>query len=74
MSKTKGYMIASILLCILSLGCIGTTVAEIIRQQYAMSSWNFWGAVIFHAVVMMFAGFVFGKARNVTDHTHKEVA
>jgi hypothetical protein len=74
MLKRKGYLIASILLCLLALGCIGTTTVEIIRQQYVMSSWNFWGAVIFHAVVMMLAGFVFGKARSVTSHPQKEDA
>jgi len=68
----KGYLIGCIILFIVSLGCIGTTVVEVIRKTYTMSSWNFWGAVIFHVVVAMIAVFLLARTRNVQHDTHKE--
>ena len=69
----KGYLNSSIILFIVSLDCIETTVAEVIRKTYAMSSWNFWGAVVFHVVVAMIAVFLLEKARNVQQHKEGEL-
>jgi len=65
----KAYLIVSIILFAISVLCIGSTVLEIIRGDYGMLTWDFWGPVAFHFVTAVVAGFLLVKARPNKQHT-----
>lgn len=67
-----GYLIGSIILFVLSLGCIGTTVTQVIRREFGLGSMNFWGAVVFHVVTAIIAVFLLDRARSKKQSTNKE--
>ena len=65
----NGYLVASIVLLLAAVGCIGDTVYRVIVGKYGMGSGEFWGSVACHAVMA-----VIGAALMVKAAPRREVA
>jgi len=60
----KGYLIASIVIFVVSIACILGTAYEVIQGTYGLASFNLWGGVLFHGVSAVVASFLLVKAHG----------
>lgn len=60
----KVYLVGGVILLSLAVGCIAAATAEVVQAKYALASWRFWAAVVFHFASGTAAAFVLAKGRR----------
>jgi len=68
----KGYLIGSVILFVVSIGCVATVVVKTAQGEYGMGSLNCWGSIACHAVTAVVAAFLLDKAHGEKEQTEKE--
>ena len=58
----RGFLIGSVILFVLSLGCISVAVIRVVQGVFGMGSPGLWGAVAFHVVTALVAMFLLDGA------------
>ncbi|MHC4985977.1 MAG: hypothetical protein ACYTFO_07460 [Planctomycetota bacterium] len=62
-----GLLLTAIVLLVVSLGCIGWSVVEVIRGDLGMWTARFLGAAAFHGVTAIIAAVLLGAVRGGCD-------